>query len=70
MLLKKSILYQPNPDVPLGKRNPKAAPELVLFDFVIGDWDVAITLNQPNGKSFKYSAKWHNYWMKVNDGPD
>ena len=30
---------------------------------MIGDWNVAIKLNQPNGKSFEYKAKWHNYWM-------
>jgi len=57
------IIYQPNPDSPIGARNPKAPMETAEFEFVIGDWDVAITWTPPNGKPFTYKAKWHNHWV-------
>jgi len=57
------ILYQPNPDSPIGKRNAKAPAATGEFDFVIGDWDAVITWTPPGGQSQTYSAKWHNHWI-------
>jgi hypothetical protein len=51
-------LYQPNPDSPIGARNPRGAEGLAQFDFVIGDWDVDITFN-----GNRYNARWHNTWI-------
>jgi len=57
------ILYNPNPDSPIGEKNPNAAEELNQFAFLIGDWDVDITW-LPEGKDpVKYQAKWHNRWI-------
>lgn len=58
-----AILYQPDPDSPIGERNPKAPPETAQFDFVIGDWDIDITYTPAGGKPFSYKAKWHNHWV-------
>jgi hypothetical protein len=57
------ILYQPNPDSPIGERNESAAPELAQYDFLIGDWDVDITWNYPGQEPTKSKAKWHNHWV-------
>lgn len=57
------ILYQPDPDSPIGERNPKAPPETGQFDFVIGDWDVWITWTPAEGDPQSYAAKWHNHWI-------
>jgi hypothetical protein len=56
-------LYQPDPDSPIGERNPNAAPELAQYDFLIGDWDVEITWTYPNQAPSKNRAKWHNHWI-------
>ncbi len=58
-----SIVYQPDPDSPIGTRNPKAPAETAQFDFVIGDWDVWITWTPENGEPQSYAAKWHNHWI-------
>ena len=57
------ILYQPDPDSPIGKRNPRGAQELDQFGFLIGDWDVSITWEPPGGKPTTYNARWHNHWI-------
>ena len=57
------IIYQPNPDSPIGKRNAKAPAETAQFEFVIGDWDAEITWVQGNGEPLTYKAKWHNHWV-------
>jgi len=62
------IRYQPDPDSPIGARNPMAPPEVAQFDFLIGDWDVEITWLPPQGEPNTYTAKWHNHW--INDGFD
>lgn len=56
------IQYQPDPDSPIGVRNPNAPAELQQLDFLIGDWKVAVTLHRPNG-DFSYEARWHNIWI-------
>lgn len=33
------------------------------YDFLIGDWDVAVTVRRPQGADLEYRAKWHNYWL-------
>ena len=58
-----AILYQPNPDSPIGVRNPKADPALDEYAFLIGDWDATITWQPPGGKAVTYDAKWHNHWI-------
>ena len=57
------IIYQPEPDSPLGQRNEKASPQLSEFDFVIGDWDAAITWQAPGRPPLNYVAHWHNHWV-------
>jgi len=57
------ILYQPNPDSPIGTRNKNGPPELAEFDFVIGDWDAVITWTPPGAEVVTYKAKWHNHWV-------
>lgn len=62
------IRYQPDPDSPIGERNPQAPAEVAQFDFLIGDWNVQITWFPPQGEPNTYAAKWHNHW--INDGFD
>lgn len=57
------IRYQPDPDSPIGTRNPNGPEKLAEYDFLIGDWDVEITFIRPNGQSFVYNAHWHNRWI-------
>lgn len=56
------ILSQPDPDSPIGARNPDGAPGLGQYDFLIGDWDADITWTPPGGQEVRYRAKWHNIW--------
>ena len=37
--------------------------QLAEFDFVIGDWDVSITVRLQNGQDLTYDARWHNHWI-------
>lgn len=57
------ILYQPDPDSPIGERNDKAPEQWSDFDFVIGDWDADITWQSPDGQVVNYMAHWHNTWV-------
>lgn len=57
------IVYQPDPDSPIEERNPKAAPGLAEFDFVIGDWDANITWQAAGQPPLNYTAHWHNHWV-------
>ena len=57
------ILYAPEVDSPLGVRNPKGPEGLSQYDFIIGDWDVDITLFREGTEPFSYKAKWHNTWI-------
>ena len=57
------ILSQPDPDSPIGERNERAPEELSQYGFLIGDWDVDITLFRPEGEPHDYKAKWHNTWI-------
>lgn len=57
------IIYQPDPDSPIGVRNPAAPEQSQQLDFLIGDWDVALTLHPPEGDSISYQARWHNHWI-------
>ncbi|MCA8901839.1 MAG: hypothetical protein KDA53_11370 [Hyphomonas sp.] len=56
------ILYQPDPDSPIGEMHETAPPETAQMDFLIGDWDVDIVLHQPTG-DLAYKARWHNHWI-------
>jgi len=57
------IQFRPNPDSPIGERNPSAPAGLDQFAFVIGDWDVDVILNPPGGQKFSYKAAFHNIWI-------
>jgi len=57
------ILYQPNPDSPLGTRNPDGPEEMSQYDFLIGDWDVDMTWYFDGKTPTKSFAKWHNHWV-------
>jgi hypothetical protein len=57
------ILYQPDPDSPIGERNPSGPPELAQFDFLIGDWDVDMTWYLDENGPTKSIAEWHNHWV-------
>ena len=57
------IISQPNPDSPIGARNPDAPARSQELDFLIGDWDVAIVLHPPEGDDIAYQARWHNSWI-------
>ncbi len=61
-----SRMYDPDVDSQKMVRNEKGAPELSQYDFLIGDWDVEITMKRPNSEDFVYHAKWQNHW--INDG--
>jgi len=56
-------IYQPNPDSPIGERNPNGPPELARYDFLIGDWDLVVTNTTPAGETRVNKAKWHNIWI-------
>lgn len=58
-----AILYQPDPDSPIGERNPNGPPELAQFDFLIGDWDVDMTWYLEGKEPTRSIAKWHNHWV-------
>ena len=60
---KPPIKYQPNPDSPIGARNPDGPAELAQYDFLIGDWDVEITWYFPGQEASDSTAKWHNHWV-------
>jgi hypothetical protein len=57
------ILYQPAPDSPIGERNADAPKGTGQYDFLIGDWDVDVSLFRPEQEPFVYKAKWHNHWI-------
>jgi hypothetical protein len=57
------IRYQPDPDSPIGTRNPAGPGALADYDFVIGNWDVEITFTPPGGQPAVYQARWHNHWI-------
>ncbi len=57
------IIYQPNPDSPVGERNPDGAAELAQFEFLIGNWDVEVTYYGPDGNAINYKAEFHNIWI-------
>lgn len=56
------ILSQPDPDSPIGQRHPDATATLDQFGFVIGDWDVDVTLSRGD-QTMGYKAEWHNIWI-------
>ena len=57
------VLYQPDPDSPIGTRNPDAPKGTDQYDFLIGDWDVEVSLFKAAQEPFIYKAKWHNHWI-------
>lgn len=57
------IIYQPDPDSPIGARNPDAPAQSQQLEFLIGDWDIALTLHPPQGDAISYGARWHNHWV-------
>jgi len=57
------ILSQPDPDSPIGERNPQAPDVLDQYAFVIGDWDADVTFYRPDGQQIRYMGKWHNIWI-------
>lgn len=57
------IIYQPDPDSPIGERNPDAPDQSQQLDFLVGDWDVAVILHPPQGNDISYQARWHNSWI-------
>lgn len=58
-----AVQFQPDPDSPIGTRNPDGPAQLAEFDFVIGDWDATITFAAPGGQTVTYQAHWHNHWI-------
>ena len=56
------ILYQPDPDSPIGVMHESAPPETAQLDFLIGDWAVDIVFHKPAG-DLAYSARWHTHWI-------
>jgi hypothetical protein len=57
------ILYQPDPDSPIGERNAAAPDGTEQYDFLIGDWNIDITLFGGEQNPLNYRAKWHNHWV-------
>jgi hypothetical protein len=57
------IIYQPDPDSPIGTRNLEGPPELAQFEFLIGDWDVDMVWYWDGVTPTKSKAKWHNRWI-------
>ncbi len=57
------IIYQPDPDSPIGARNPDAPAQSQQLEFLVGDWDVAVTLYPSQGDPISYGARWHNHWV-------
>jgi hypothetical protein len=57
------ILYQPDPDSPIGVRNPDAPEGTAQYAFLIGDWDVDVTLSREGQEPLQFRAKWHNHWI-------
>jgi len=56
------ILYQPDPDSPIGVMHETAPPETAELEFLIGDWNVDIVFHRPAG-DVAYAARWHNHWI-------
>ena len=61
------ILYRPVPDSPIGERNPNAPEGTSQYEFLIGDWDVDVTLRQNGRAPLRYAAKWHNHWINAGE---
>ncbi len=57
------ILYQPDADSPIGARNPNAPDGVSQYDFLIGDWDIEVTIFRGEQEPLAYEAKWHNHWV-------
>jgi len=57
------ILYVPEPDSPIGARNPDAPPGTGQYDFLIGDWDIRVSLFRDGQAPLNYAARWHNHWV-------
>lgn len=57
------IQFQPTQDSPIGSHNESGPDELAQYAFLAGDWDVVVTMPQPNKDPFVYQAKWHNHWV-------
>jgi hypothetical protein len=57
------LLYQPDPDSPIEMRNPAAPVGSEQYDFLIGDWDVEVTLYRAKKAPLVYHAEWHNHWV-------
>lgn len=57
------ILYQPNPDSPVGERNSNAPDGTGQYDFLIGDWDIDVELFRGDKEPLTYKARWHNHWV-------
>lgn len=57
------ILFQPESDSPISVRNAAGPVELDQYGFLAGDWDVTISMPQPESSPFVYKAKWHNHWV-------
>jgi len=57
------ILYRPEPDSPIGERNADSPPGTGQYGFLIGDWEVDVTLNRPGQDALRYTARWHNHWI-------
>jgi hypothetical protein len=48
---------------PSTTRNVAGPPELAQLDFLVGDWDVTVTLARQAGEPLVYRARWHNRWV-------
>jgi hypothetical protein len=62
-LAAQDILFRPDPDSPIGTRNPDAPAGTGQYDFLIGDWDMRVTLFRDGQAPLNYTAEWHNHWV-------
>ena len=53
----------PKPDSLIGELNPDAPAGTAQYGFLIGDWEVDVTLIRPGQEPLLYTANWHNHWI-------
>lgn len=55
--------YDPNPEYPFGRPNPKAPPELQQFAFMIGEFNTVEEIRQPDGTWKRSYATWNGAYF-------
>ncbi len=52
-----------SPDRDSSSRNAAGPVQLSEYDFLVGDWDVTVTMPRSGGQPLVYHATWRNRWI-------